>query len=569
MNKKKIIWLIVFLFLFIIFSGTLSFLYLELKRPVFLPEKAYLELKLSGQVVDKALPEPFGAILFGSQVISLHDLWLNLKKARNDDRIRCLLIRLGPLSCDWGKVNELREFIKDFRTSGKKVYFYLEELPDADREYYLASAGDKIFLHPLGWLGLNGVGGYIPFLKNALKKIGFKFEVEHVEEYKTAYNIFTEEGFTPAHREMMLSLNENIFKNYVSTVAASRGFSENDFLQLLNQGLFQGKQAREKGLVDEVLFPDELADFLKEDGQKLARVSYKAYSRVAEKKKGPYRGRKIAIIYAQGPIVTGEGFSGFIGSDTFSRWLQEARRDSRIKAILLRVDSPGGSAVGSDLIWREIVLTRKEKPVVVSMSDVAGSGGYWISMAATKIVAHPQTLTGSIGVLAAKLDLSEFYRQVGITAERLVFGDHADMYSTFRPLTKEERELLKEQIRWTYDQFLLKAAEGRGKNQEEIDKIGRGRVWTGQQAREIGLVDELGGLSRALETARQLAGIPAEEQIKLEIWPKKISLFALLFRRSEESSSFSLYRPKPLISSWQALLEEKLLALMPFWSLPR
>jgi len=569
MNKKKVIWLIVFLFLIIIFSGTLSFLYFELKRPVFLPEKAYLELKLSGQVVDRALPDPVSAFLFGSQAISLHDLWLNLKKARNDDRICCLLIRLGPLSCDWGKVNELREFIKDFRTSGKKVYFYLEELPDADREYYLASAGDKIILHPLGWLGLNGVGGYIPFFKNALKKIGFKVEVEHVEEYKTAYNIFTEEGFTPAHREMLLSLNENIFKNYVLTVASSRGFTEKEYLQLLNQGLFQGKQAREKGLVDEVLYPDELAELLKEGNRKLARVSYKTYRRVAEKKKGPYRGRKIAIIYAQGPIITGEGFLGFIGSETISRFLQEARKDSRIKAVLLRVDSPGGSAVASDLIWREIVLTRKEKPVVISMSDVAGSGGYWISMAATKIVAHPQTLTGSIGVLAAKLDLSEFYRRIGITAERLVFGDHADIYSTFRPLTREERELLKEQICWTYNQFLLKAAEGRGKNQEEIDKIGRGRVWTGQQAREIGLVDELGGLSRAIEIARQLAGIPAEEQIKLEIWPKKISLFAFLFGRSEERSSFSFNWPKLWISSWQALLGEKLFAFMPFWLLPQ
>lgn len=569
MNKRKIVWLIIFLFLLIIFLGTVTFLYLEFKQPVILPAKAYLELKLSGQIVDRPSVEPLGEFLFGPSAISLHDLWLNLRKAKDDERIRCLLIRLGPLSCDWGKVNEIREFIKDFRTSGKKVFFYLEELPEADREYYLASSGDKIILHPLGWLGINGLGGYVPFFKNTLKKIGLKLEVEHIEEYKTAYNIFTEEGFTPAHREMVTSLNENIFRNYVMIVTQSRNLTEAQFRQILNEGLFQGKQAQEKGLVDEVLFPDEVKELLKENNQKLSRVTFKEYNRVAEKRKGRYRGKKIAIIYAQGPIVSGEGFSSVMGSETVARWFRQVRENPQIKAVVLRVDSPGGSAVGSDIIWREVVLTRKKKPIVVSMSDVAGSGGYWIAMAASKIVAHPQTLTGSIGVLALKFDLSEFYQKAGITAERLVFGDHADMYTTFRPLTKEERERIKNQIRWTYEQFLIRAAEGRGKSIEEMDKIGKGRVWTGEQAKEIGLVDELGGLSRACEIARQLAGIPADEEIKLDIWPKKVSLFAYLFKKSEDTASLFLSRNNSFLNQMQALARENFLALMPFWLLPR
>ncbi|MCX7975397.1 MAG: signal peptide peptidase SppA [Candidatus Aminicenantes bacterium] len=564
MSRKKIISLIIFLFLFIIFLGFISFLYFELKQPVILPRKAYLEVKLSGQVVDRPAVEPIRELLFGPPTVSLHDLWINLNKAKEDERIRCLLIHLGPLICDWGKVNELREFIKDWRTSGKKVYFYVEELPEADREYYLASAGDKIILHPLGWMGINGLGGHIPFFKKTLKKIGLNLEVEKIEEYKTAYNPFTEEKFTPAHREMITSLNEDIFKEYVSTVAQSRGLTEEQFVNLLNQGLFQGKQAKEKGLVDDVLFPDELSELMKEEGQKLTRVTIGTYSRVGAKRKGPYRGKRIAILYAQGPILNGEGPSTIIASDNVSRWLRQIREDRRIKAVVLRIDSPGGSAVGSDIIWREVVLTRKVKPIVVSMSDVAGSGGYWIAMAASKIVAHPQSLTGSIGVLAAKLDLSELYKKAGINAERLVFGEHADMYSTFRPLSKEEKDQLKDQIRWTYDQFLERVAEGRGKNKDEIDKIGRGRVWTGKQAQEIGLVDELGGLKRALELARQLAGIPRDEEIKLDVWPKKLSLFSLLFKRSENSFVSGLYPSFSTLNLVQLLLKENLLALMPF-----
>ncbi len=566
MNKRKIVWLIIFLFLIIIFLGTISFLYLLIKPPIVIPNKAYLEISLYGQVTDRPPVDPIEEFLSGSTTISLHDLWLNLRKAKDDKRIRCLLIRLGPLLCDWGKVNEIREFIKDFRASGKKVYFYLEELPEADREYYLASAGDKIILHPLGWLGINGLGGYTPFFKNTLKKVGLNLEVEHVEEYKTAYNIFTENGFTPYHREMIASLSENIFNNYVRTVSQSRGLTEAQFYQILNEGLFQGKQAKEKGLIDEVLFPDEVKELLKEEGQELSRVSLKTYSQTTNKRKGFYRGRKIALIYAQGPIITGEGFTAVLGSETVARWLRLAREDSRIKAVILRVDSPGGSAVGSDIIWREVVLTRKKKPVVVSMSDVAGSGGYWIAMAATKIIAHPQTLTGSIGVLAVKFDLSEFYQKLGITSERLVFGDHADMYTTFRPLTKEERQRIKEQIRWTYEQFLIRAAEGRGKSKEEIDKIGKGRVWTGEQAKEIGLVDDLGGLSRALDWARQLAGIPADEEIKLEIWPKKISLLTYFFKRSEEKISYFFNNSFP--SRFLAGAGENILAIMPIWLLP-
>jgi len=570
MKRKNVIWLIIILFFLIILAGIFSFLYLEIKRPVSLPSLAYLEIKLSGQVMDRAPVDLFSQFLLNVRPVSLHDLWVNLRKAKNDERIRCLLIRLGPLLCDWGKINELRDIVKEFRSSGKKVYFYLDELPEADREYYLATSGDRIILHPLGWLGVNGLGGYVPFFKKTLTKVGVRVEVEHVEEYKTAYNSFTEEGFTPAHREMMTSLTEDIFKEYTENVASSRHFSPEKYLSFLNHGLFQGQEAKEAGLVDDVLFPDEIGELLKEGGRELGRITLETYSRVGEKFAGPYRGQRVAIIYAQGPIITGESVGSIMGGETVARWLRQARQDGRIKAVVLRIDSPGGSAVGSDYIWREVVLTRKQKPVVVSMSDLAGSGGYWIAMAANKIVAQPQTLTGSIGVLAAKFDLSGLYQKLGITAERLVFGEHADMFSTFRPLSAEEKTRLKEEIRWTYDQFLTRAAEGRGKSKEEIDKIGKGRVWTGKQAKEVGLVDELGGLSRALEIAKQLAGIPQREEVKLDVWPKKVSLLSLLLGRTEGEST--LVKPRNMADYreiLQILEREAVWAVMPWWAIPR
>ncbi len=566
MKRKTIIWLIIFLFFLIILAGLASFLYLEIKQPVSLPSAAYLEIKLRGQVMDRAPVDLFSQLIMNIQPVSLHDLWVNLRKAKQDDRIRCVLFRLGPLVCDWGKVNEIRELVKEFRSSGKKVYFYLDELPEADREYYLATSGDYIILHPLGWLGINGVGGYIPFFKNTLEKLGVRVEVEHVEEYKTAYNTFTEEGFTPAHKEMMFSLTQDIFKEYVSQAATSRHLSEETFLARLNHGLFQGEEAKEAGLVDKVLFPDQLDDLLKEDGRELKKVTLETYARVGEKMTGLYRGKRVAVVYAQGAIIAGESISSFMGGETVGRWLRQAREDNRIKAVILRVDSPGGSAVGSDYIWREVILTRKQKPVVVSMSDVAGSGGYWISMGASKIVAHPQTLTGSIGVLAAKFDLSELYKNIGVTAERLVSSEHADIYTTFRPLSAEEKARLKEEIRWTYDQFLLRAAEGRGQTKEAIDQVGRGRVWTGNQAKKVGLVDELGGLTRALEMAKQLAGIPQDEPVKIEVWPKKVSLISLLLGRREEVTSLT---PRPTFSGSLEVLKrlerENVWAIMPFW----
>ena len=255
-----------------------------------------------------------------------------------------------------------------------------------------------------------------------------------------------------------------------------------------------------------------------------------------------------------------------IGGRTLSRAIRRAREDRSIAAIVLRVDSPGGSAVASDVIWRETFLAKKEKPLVVSMSDLAGSGGYWISMAGHRIVAQPQTLTGSIGVIGGKFSLAGLFKKLGITAERIAYGQRADLFTVFRPLSPEERRLLKEQILWTYDKFLSKAAEGRNLTREEVDGVGRGRVWTGRQALDKKLVDELGGLDKALAAAKSLAGIPAGEDVRLVVWPQKVSFLRTVFGRPRvKTDLFGSSDLDRMLRTLQALQRENPWAVMPFW----
>ncbi len=565
MRKGKYILLIFVFFAVLVAATLLAFLYSEFGRPPEVKAGSYLDIDLGGPFPEFSSPDLLTAYFFG-RPISVRDIWDSLRKAAADNRIRSILIRLGPLECDWAKVSEVRDAIREFRASGKKVLAYIEEAPEFDKEYYLATACDKIILHPLGWLGINGIGGWTPFIKGGLDKLGIEAQFEHVEEFKTAYNVFTEKGFTEAHRVMLEAIYQDIFSEYVHAVGEARKKSEAEVKDLVDRGLYQGEQALEAGLVDDLCYEDELEQLLKAEDRKLHRTPLSEYLGVSPSSVGLETGRKVALIYASGPIVGGERPYGTIGGRTLARVIRGAREDRSIAAIVLRVDSPGGSAVASDVIWRETVLAKKEKPLVVSMSDLAGSGGYWISMAAHRIVAQPQTLTGSIGVLGGKFSLAGLYEKLGITAEKMTFGKRADLFSTFQPFSPEERRLLKEQILWTYGKFLSQAAEGRNLTREEVDRVGRGRVWTGRTAKEIGLIDELGGLDKALELAKSLAGIPPEENVRLVVWPKKTTLLGTLSGRMDIRA---LQRPPSdlpaLLRILDTLQKENPWAVMPFW----
>lgn len=570
MKKGKYVLVIFLIFFFLFLATVISFIYTQIGKPPKVKSYSYLEIKLSGEVQEKAEPDFLTSFLLGRRPLSMHDIWMNVRKAKNDTRIKAIVLRLGFLACDWAKVSEIREAILDFRKAGKKAYAYIEEAPEFDKEYYLATACDRVILHPLGWVGVNGIGGYVPFFKKTLDKLGVEVEVEHVEEYKTAYNMFTEQGFTPAHRTMVESVYGDIFSQYIKGVAEARNKSESEIKGLIDRGFFQGEEALKAGLVDDLLFEDELESLLKEKERRLSRINHQDYLKVKAPSAGLYRGKKIALIYGMGPIHSGESFYQSMGSETVSRWIRNARKDRSVDAVVFRVDSPGGSAVASDIIWREVFLTKKEKPIVVSMSDVAGSGGYWVSMPASKIIAHPQTLTGSIGVLSGKINMSRFYEKIGVTSEKIAYGKKSDMYSSFRPLTPEEKRFVKKEILWVYNQFLTKVAEGRSMKKEEVDKIGKGRVWTGNQAKELGLVDELGGLTRAIEVAKELAHIPADEAVKLLVWPRKVRFIDMLMgRRLTEWGIGQNSRMEKIAQTLEFLERDKILAIMPAWIAPQ
>ena len=572
MKRSSYVGLIILFFFLLAAVGTVFVLFEDIGgKRVDVPATAYLDVPLAGPVAEIAPADSLSAILLGSRPLAVHDFWENLRKAKVDRRIRAVVLRLGLLQCDWAKAAEMREAVLDFRRSGKKAYAVIEEAPDCDMEYFVATACDRIVLHPLGWLGINGLGGYVPFLKGAFDKLGIRAEFEHVEEYKTAYNMFTEKGFTPAHREETESFYGDLFAQYVAATAEARGKTPEEFRALVDRGFFQGEKAKTAGLVDDCLYEDEFQALLARDGRAPARIRFDDYTKIQPASVGLETGPgKVALVYAVGTIMTGESLPQVMGGTTVARWIRAARNDASVKAIVLRVDSPGGSSVGSDVIAREVALARKSKPVVVSMSDVAGSGGYWIAMPATKIVAQPQTLTGSIGVLAGKFSVDGLLEKLGVTTEKLSFGKRADVFSPFRPFTPEERQVLKDEILWTYEQFLVKAAEGRGMTRDEVDAVGKGRIWTGRQAKERKLVDEIGGLTMAIGIAKKEAGIAADEDVRLDVWPRKRTLWQTLLNNPILGiGTKSAAGEERIVEALRMMSRTKIWAVMPFWTKPQ
>ncbi len=508
-----------------------------------------LVLNLDTDLSENPPDDVVRAVLGAANPRTLRTLVDDLRKAKVDKRVGAVLIVPGGLRAQfWGKIQELRDAILDYRRSGKPAIAYLEY--GDDRVYYLASACDRVFLMPTSQLDLNGLASYELFLRGTLDKIGAYPDFLHMGEFKTAANEFTETGFTPAHREMSESINRDMFEQLVRGIADGRRKTEAEVRALIDQGPFLAADAVKAGLVDGLAYPDQLDDKMKLPGGKLRRLDDKAYSKVPPSSLGLNKGPRVALIYASGVIVSGE--SGFdpvngpvLGSETLIKYIRQAREDRRVKAIVLRVDSPGGSAVASDAIWRELILTRTQKPgrpLVVSMSDMAASGGYYISMPASYIVAEPATLTGSIGVITGKIVTGGTLEKIGAHMESVSTGKNAEMNSPVRPFNDSERAKVQAGIAAFYDVFVEKAAQSRHMPPARLEALARGRVWTGRQAKQNGLVDELGGLDRALAAAKQRAGIPADAEVELVTYPPKRTIYEVIAEslRSENRSSLLL-----------------------------
>jgi protease-4 len=512
-----------------------ALLYFTFARGPRVPANATLVMRVGGNLSEIA-PDDVVGYLRGVRTPTVRGFVESLRKAKVDSRIRAVLVKpTGFESPFWGKVQEVRDAILDFKESGKPIYAYLEY--GGDREYYLATAADKIYLMPSTSLDLTGVATYEVFLKGTLDKIGAYPDLHRIGDYKTAVNTFTETGYTAAHKEMDASLNGDLFEQIVDGIAAGRGKDEGEVRRLIDQGPFLPEDALRAGLVDDVQYEDQVRDLLKGDAEGEPRViDAEQYAGISSEMLGLNRGPRLAVIYAAGTITSGK--SGFdvvngavVGSDTLIEYIRSARRDSSVRGIVLRIDSPGGSATASDAVWRELMIARNERadrPIVASMSDLAASGGYYIAMPAQVIVAQPSTLTGSIGIFGGKIVTGGVYEKLGARIESTSVGRHAEIGSPVRPYNPEEVKKLNEQLQAFYDQFVEKAAASRGSTPERIDALAQGRVWTGQQAKDRGLVDALGGLDEAIALAKQRANIPADSDVEVVVYPPRKSFYEIL-----------------------------------------
>lgn len=490
-------------------------------------DNSALALRVAGPLPDYVPDDPLRKFLGGPDQ-SLSSLILQFKKAKVDNRIKAIMLDVNMSGAGWGKAEEIRDAITDFRSSGKPVYAYMEY--GMNKEYYIASGCDKIYVAPPGELFINGLAADVMFFRGTLDKLGIYPDIFQIGKYKSAGDTFTRKQMSDAHREFMNSLLDDLFNRYVEAIAKARGKSPEDVRAIIDNAPYSAAKAKDAGLIDGVAYRDELEKELKsklgyKETDDLRLVKSSAYSEVEPESLGLDKGEKIAVIYATGDIGSGQSEnsptgSQSIGSDTVAKALNDARDDKSIKAIVMRVDSPGGSGLASDIIWHAVEAAKQRKPVVISMSDVAASGGYYISASANKIIAEPSTITGSIGVVAGKPVVKGFYDWLGISNAYILRGKLAGMFRETEKFTPEERAKFEEWIKNTYyNDFVPKVAKGRNKDAAYIDSIAQGRVWTGAQGKDRGLVDEFGGLDRAVEVAKDLAKIPKDKGVHRVILP--------------------------------------------------
>lgn len=463
---------------------------------------------------------------FAPERPTLRGLIDTIGRAATDTRVKSLVITPKALGGLWAQTHELRSALVKFRESGKPLTAFLEY--GGAQDYYLATAASRIVLMPAGQLDITGMATYELFFRGALDKLGVFPDLLHIGDYKTASNTFTEKGFTPAHREASQALNRDWFDAMVAAVAEGRKITLDEARQKLGAGPYLAAEAKAAGLVDELSYRDQLDGASPIQGTRpFDGLDYaRAVGAGATWSSGP----KVAVLYATGTIASGKSSvdGATLGSDTFSDWVRRMRIDPSVRAIVVRVDSPGGSAVASEVMWRELMLAREAKPVIVSMGDVAASGGYYIAVPGHAIVAEPGTITGSIGVVTGKYVLGGSLDKLGIGFDSVTDGGNAEFYSPFRPFSASERTKLEEQMRATYELFLSRVAEGRGRPVTEIHAVAQGRVWSGTQAKKLGLIDELGGMDVAIRLAKERAKIGADQPVNLVVFPPKRSIYEVI-----------------------------------------
>jgi protease-4 len=479
------------------------------------PSDKILKLSVSGKICDAVRENPLAMLIGESGNLSLKDMQEAIRKAKDTPSIQGIYLDIGVFSAGIANVDALRRSLTDFKANGKFIIAYADNFTQGG--YYLASVADTIYMNPLGALGLTGFASQTLFYRGILEKAGIEMMVFKVGTYKGAVEPFIADKLSDANREQITSYLGSIWNNVVAGIAKSRNLPADSILRFADDGLFTADPAVavERGLIDGLKYRSEVETVLMEltaqTGKQLKTVSMAKINKIKQKKPRRFH-NKIAVVYAQGEIMQSPEtlpleMAQECITESLADELKKLKDDDQVKAVVLRVNSPGGSAWISDQIWKQMTELKRSKPVVVSMGAVAASGGYYISCAADKIVAEPNTLTGSIGIFGLFPNMTGLFRKLALTSDVVKTNRFADLGDPSRPMTNDEKTLIQTYIERGYDTFLARCAEGRHMSKEDIDIVGQGRVWTGEQAKERGLVDELGGLERAVEIAAEMADI--------------------------------------------------------------
>jgi len=565
---KFLIGLVTGVLLVILAVGLLFFALLRFReKPPEISDNSAVLLRLNGEVPEKAPVEiPF---LSEGQVLTVTDVWNLLRKAAVDPHIKAVVLEPEGLSAGWGKIQEIRADLERFRKSGKPVYAYLRT-PQA-REYYVACGADRIYLGPADQFYVKGLRAELMYFKKTLDKLGVSVDVEHAGKYKDYGDQFTRSDMSPETKEVITSVVDDLYGDLINGIAAARKKKPEDVRAAIDQGVFLAPQAQKAGFVDELRFEDEMWNDIKNrlHVRDLKKVRDTTYVKAADP--AGLQGRsKIALVVGEGDIVRGDPTDGTsdetnLASYPFDRLLDQVGKDSSIRGVIVRIDSPGGEVVASDEIWRQMNLLSKKKPLVISMSDVAASGGYYIAMTGDPILAYPGTETGSIGVVFGKPNLHGLYDKLGVTKDAIQRGKYADIDSDYTSLSPDERAKLKDGIDASYQDFVTKVADARHRKFSEIEPVSQGRVWLGSQAKTRGLVDQLGGLDDAIDLVKKRARIPADEKVTIVPYPPRRSILDLLFKRSQpdllESKLAEAFHGMP----FRAWMHGGMLRLMPYW----
>lgn len=534
------------------------------------PDRFVLVVRLQGampEVSSTSLPFPG---LEGQMPLTVVELYRVLRNAAQDSRVAGVFLVPAGAQAGWGKMQELREGIAAVRAAKKPVYAWLQS--PGMRDYYLAAGADKVFAGPEDLIDVKGLSLEATYFKGSLDKLGVRVEIEHAGRYKDAGDTFTRTGMSPETRESLDALLDGIYGRILSAVAEGRGKKLEEVRSIVDQGPYVAPKAQEAGLLDGLMYEREARESLAEAAGvgKDAVLTARRYLGALPRGKG----KRVAVLVAQGDILRVSS-GGFLAEEqaitprAMGRMIRAIREDNGITGVILRVDSPGGDAVASDEILSELKALSSKKPLVISMSDVAASGGYYIAMTGDPVLAYPDTVTGSIGVIYGKVNIQGLYDKLGISTEILKRGANADIDSAVKPLTPDSRRKLREGVEFIYDGFLKRVAEGRKRPVEEIAPVAEGRVWLGADARERGLVDDLGGLTLAVDKIREKAGLGSDEAVRLVVFPERKSLFQQLMQKDEdtvESAPFSagralLKEAGPGIAPW---LAGGMLKSMPF-----